>query len=65
MQSERRFFRRLALTSLLSMVELVNFVLFSPTMYRAAASDPALESFFSLLFAVWAWSLSRMWFLTF
>jgi hypothetical protein len=63
--SGRRFFRRLAITSFLSFVEMVNFVLFSPTVYREIASDPTLEGVFSVLLAVWAWSLGRMWFLTF
>jgi hypothetical protein len=60
---ERQFTLRLAITSILSLVELGN--LFSPTLYRIASSDPALEAIFGVLMAVWAGSLSRMWFLTF
>ena len=62
---ERRFTLRLAITSILSLVELSNLVLFSPTLYRIASSDPALEAIFGVLMTVCAGSLSRMWFLTF
>jgi hypothetical protein len=63
--SSRRFVRRLVVSSISSLAGLISLVLTGPAMYRIAAIDQALESFYGALLVGWLGSLGRMWFITF
>jgi hypothetical protein len=59
-----RYVVRLAVSSISTLSGLISFVLIAPAVYRIAAIDPALETFYCALLAGWFGSLGRMWYLT-
>lgn len=63
--STRRFVIRFVVSSISSLAGLIGFFLLSPTMYRIAAVDPALDAVYGALVVGWFGSLGRMWLLTF
>ena len=60
-----QFVVRPIVTSISSTIGTISIFLASPTMWRIAAIDPALEATYLTLVAAWFWTIVRMWSLTF